>query len=176
MKLVREFINVYYWDLKKWDALHRSRSKRLPIEIDFNKDSYSDITIDYVKKSISKNLSQYLAIFPAELIFKLYDRHGVRLLENNVRVFLSANRKANLEMRKTIKGNKDILFFSFNNGLSVTAEKIEFEGERISKIHDFQVVNGGQTTATIHYCKKRDKRDDGSHISLDNVYVPVKIT
>lgn len=171
-----EFINVYYWDLKKWDALHRSRSKRLPIEIDFNKDSYSDISIDYVKKSINKNLSQYLAIFPAELIFKLYDRHGVRLLENNVRVFLSAKRKANLEMRKTIKGNKDILFFSFNNGLSVTAEKIEFEGERISKIQDFQVVNGGQTTATIHYCKKRDKRDDGSNISLDNVYVPVKIT
>lgn len=173
-----EVVNVHYWDLKKWDALKRSRSKRVPIEVDFAVEPYSSLTVDYVKKAVSKTRFQYLAIFPGELIYRLYDRYGVRLLENNVRVFLSAKKKANLEMRNTIKdrGGDDCLFFSFNNGLSITAEKIEFTDERISKIKDFQIVNGGQTTATIHYCRKRDKYSDGSPISLENVFVPVKIT
>ena len=178
-------LNIYYWDLRKWDTLKRSRSKRVPIEIDFNTSAFSHFKIDFIKKTINSSLSQYLAIFPADLIADLYERHGGRLLENNVRVFLSANRKANQAMRNTLKGRDrnvkintplDVLFFSFNNGLSVTADKIEFTNNKVSKIHDFQIVNGGQTTATIHYSRKRDKKDDGTSVSLENVYVPVKIT
>ena len=91
------------------------------------------------------------------------------MLENNVRVYLSANRKANKAIRDTIS-NEASKFFSFNNGISATAEKILIEKDEIVKIEDFQVVNGGQTTATIHYAKKVEGRD------LSEVFVPVKIT
>ena len=100
---------------------------------------------------------------------------GQKILENNVRVFLSANRKANLAIRNTLKSDENDLFFSFNI-LSVTANKIEIENDKIIKIDDFQIVNGGQTTATIHYASEKDKKEDGSRISLENVFVPVKIT
>ena len=95
-----------------------------------------------------------MAIFPGDLIADLYDEHNTRLLENNVRVFLSATKKANKGIRNTIK-DEAYKFFSFNNGISATAENIETKGNDIVKIHDFQIVNGGQTSATIHYSKKK---------------------
>lgn len=162
-------VNVKYWDLKKWNDLKRSKSKRLPIAIDLTEDDYKSYHLDFVKRTANKNLSQYLVIFPGNLIADLYDYHNTKLLENNVRVFLSANRKANREIRKTI-ANDATKFFSFNNGISATAENIKIENGKILKIEDFQIVNGGQTTATIHYSRKQDKSD------LTNVFVPVKIT
>ena len=79
-------------------------------------------------------------------------------------------------MRKTIK-NAPQNFFSFNNGLSATVQKIIFDKDKkISRLTDFQIVNGGQTTATLHYARERDRYDDGTKVSLDDVYVPVKIT
>ena len=61
-------------------------------------------------------------------------------------------------------------FFSYNNGISATAEEVETQNGRVTKIHDFQIVNGGQTTASIHYSRKKDRK------SLKEVYVAVKIT
>ena len=169
-------INIYYWDLKRWNDLKRSKSKRLPITIDFTDHPYNCYNIDFVKKIVDKSLSQYLAIFPADLIADLYDRYRTSLLENNVRVFLSAKRKANFAIRNTLKSEDSKLFFSFNNGLSATVDKIDIKDNKIIKIHDFQVVNGGQTTASIHYARERDRKKDGNRVSLENVFVPVKIT
>ena len=162
-------INIKYWDLKKWNDLKRSKSKRLPIAIDLNEKDYNSYELDFVRRKANKNLSQYLVIFPANLIADLYDYHNTKLLENNVRVFLSANRKANRAIRKTIADDAN-KFFSFNNGISATAENITIENNKITRIDDFQIVNGGQTTATIHYSRKQDKSD------LTDVFVPVKIT
>ena len=162
-------INIHYWDLKKWNDLKRNKSKRLPVTVDLNEKDYKSYHIDYVKRVADNNMSQYLAIFPANLIADLYDYHTTSLLENNVRVFLSANRKANKAIRNTIK-NEPEKFFSFNNGISATAEKIYFDKDDLKKIEDFQIVNGGQTTASIHYSRKKDRSD------LNRVYVPVKIT
>ena len=162
-------VNVYYWDLKKWNDLKRSKSKRLPIAIDLKEEGFENYNIDFVKKATSRNLNQYLAVFPGELIYDLYDYHNTKLLENNVRLFLSANRKANKAIRETIADDANY-FFSYNNGISATAEKIIIIDNKISKIEDFQIVNGGQTTASIHYAKKIDGSD------LTDVFVPVKIT
>ena len=169
-------ININYWDLQRWSQLRKSKSRREPIDIDLSLDDYKFYDINYVNKSVSKSIINYLAIFPANMIADLYDKYDTRLLEKNVRVFLSAGRKANLAMRKTIK-NDPQNFFSFNNGLSATVQKIIFDNnKKISRLVDFQIVNGGQTTATLHYARERDRYDDGSRVSLENVYVPVKIT
>jgi hypothetical protein len=160
---------VYYWDLQRWNDLKRSKSKREAIDIDFNSDDYSIYNVPYLKRETNAKLSYYLAIFPGDFIADLYDLHNTRLLENNVRVFLSATKKANKGIRDTIK-DEAYKFFSYNNGISATAELIETEGDRVIFIKDFQIVNGGQTTATIHYSRKRDRH------SLQEVYVAVKIT
>lgn len=160
---------INYWDLKRWNDLKRSKSKREPIDIDFSSDEYKDFEVNYLEKNTDDSLTYYLAIFPADLIYELYDTHHTRLLENNVRVFLSATRKANKGIRDTIKENP-FKFFSFNNGISATAESISVSEKKVLLIKDFQIVNGGQTTATIHYSRKKDKS------SLKNVFVAVKIT
>ena len=160
---------IYYWDLQRWNDLKRSKSKREPIDIDFKTDDYKIYNVPFLKKTTQYKLNYFLAIFPGDLIADLYDEHNTRLLENNVRVFLSATKKANKGIRNTIK-DEAYKFFSFNNGISATAETIETKGNDIVKIHDFQIVNGGQTSATIHYSKKKDGN------SLEEVYVAVKIT
>ena len=164
---------IKYWDLKRWNDLKRSKSKRESINIDFKSESYCFYKIPFVKKEILGKMTYYLSIFPGDLIADLYESHNTSLLENNVRVFLSATRKANKAIRQTIGSNdgEDAhKFFSFNNGISATAEEIKIEKGEIVKINDFQIVNGGQTTATIHYSRKRDK------FSLKEVYIAVKIT
>jgi hypothetical protein len=164
---------IYYWDLRRWDAIKRSKSKREPINIDFKSSDFQMYNVPYLHQTTGRELDYYLSIFPGDLIADLYDIHNTRMLENNVRVFLSATKKANKGIRDTIglnEGADAFKFFSYNNGISATAESIEiFEG-RIIRISDFQIVNGGQTTATIHYSRKRDRKN------LKDVYVSVKIT
>jgi hypothetical protein len=164
---------IYYWDMRRWDAMKRSKSKREPINIDFKSNDYTIYKIPFLHKTTGKSIDYFLAIFPADLLADLYDLYNTRLLENNVRVFLSATKKANKGIRQTINGNNGedaYKFFSFNNGLSATAESISFKDGAIERIEDFQIVNGGQTTASIHYSRKRDKAD------LREVFVAVKIT
>ena len=64
------------------------------------------------------------------------------------------------------------MFFSYNNGISATASaiKIDPKTNKIVAIHDFQIVNGGQTTATLYHTRKHLKK------SLSDIYVQVKIT
>lgn len=169
IKSIDKNCRIYYWDLKKWSELKRSKSKRIPINIDFNSRDYNIYNIKYIEEKISNSLSYYLTIFPGSLISEIYDINRTRILENNVRVFLSTSKKTNKEIRKTIKENPSD-FFSFNNGISATAESVKIENGKIVEISDFQIVNGGQTTATIHYTHKIDKTD------IDKVNVAVKIT
>ena len=64
------------------------------------------------------------------------------------------------------------MFFSYNNGISATASSLRFNREtmKIEAITDFQIVNGGQTTATLYHTKKILKK------SLTDVFVQVKIS
>ena len=65
------------------------------------------------------------------------------------------------------------MFFAYNNGLSATAEDVELRHREgiveISALKNLQIVNGGQTTASIHsaYRKKLD---------LSDVFVQVKLS
>ena len=160
---------IYFWDLQKFNDLKRSKNKRLPVEIDFKSDDYNIYEVKYLKKQVSNSINYYLLIFPGNLLSDIYHINKTAVLENNVRVFLSTRRSANTEILKTLKNNPSS-FFSFNNGISATAESILIENDKIIKINDFQIVNGGQTTATIHFASKKEK------VILDDVFVSVKIT
>ena len=117
--------------------------------------------------------SSYLSVIPGTLLAEIYDKHGSRLLEKNVRDFLTFSGKVNKGIRGTIK-NRPEFFFTYNNGIATTANEVEVkmtnDGMKIVKIKDFQIINGGQTTASIFYTKFKDKAD------LSKVFVPMKLT
>jgi hypothetical protein len=164
-----EPIKIEYWDLEKLNDLSKLKSKRVPINIDLNETKYSYAELPALQKIVNSDVTSYLSIFPGAFIADLYDQYHTRLLENNVRVFLSLRRKHNAGMAKSIEREAE-LFFSYNNGLSVTASEIEISDGKIISLTDLQIVNGGQTTATLSYARKKRKLD------LSKVFVQVKLT
>lgn len=115
----------------------------------------------------------YLAIFSGDTLYELYETYGPRILEFNVRAFLQATGKVNRGIRDTIR-DRPGYFMAYNNGISVTADEVRTyvvgSGIVITGFRGMQIVNGGQTTASIHRARKRDRLD------LSRVHVPAKIT
>ena len=112
----------------------------------------------------------YLFAMPADALAEFYDQYGSRLLEQNVRVYLQKKGKINKGIHRTIE-NEPYVFFVYNNGLAITAEKIELssDGSKIVRIHGMQVVNGGQTMACLHQAW-RERKD------ITGISVQVKLT
>lgn len=115
-----------------------------------------------------------LTVFPGEALRFVYEKYGARLLEANVRSFLSASGKVNSGIRKTLKEQPD-QFIAFNNGIVVVADeamlqRTEEGGNGILWLKGMQIVNGGQTTASIYFTKKKNPEVD-----LRNVRVPAKL-
>lgn len=146
-----------------------SQNSKVPVEIDFEEDGFSVPCLRSPKEN--PEYQTYLAIFPGGCLYSLYERFGSRLLEQNVRSFLQFNGKINKGIRKTINERPN-RFLAYNNGLSVTADSLTLDktGKYIAKISNLQIVNGGQTTASIYYTSKKDKA------SLDDILVQAKIS
>lgn len=121
--------------------------------------------------------SSYLAVVPGKLLSDLYLEYGSRLLEGNVRSFLSVRGKVNRSIQSTIK-NYPEMFFAYNNGIAATATEIETKmvesGLIITRLKDLQIVNGGQTTASLANTLLTAKK--GEVINLDCIYVPMKVS
>jgi hypothetical protein len=108
------------------------------------------------------------------LLAALYREYGPRLLEKNVRSFLQAKGKINKSIRQTIL-NEPQRFLAYNNGISATAETVDLERMTnglcfLRGARDLQIVNGGQTTASIYHAVKRD------NVTLEHLTVQVKLT
>ncbi|HWW05884.1 AIPR family protein [Collimonas sp.] len=115
----------------------------------------------------------YLLMVPGNLIADLYDEYGARLFEFNVRSFLQAKGNVNKGLRETLRISPE-RFLAYNNGITATADEIEvatLAGETVIKrIKGLQIVNGAQTTASIHRARKIDR------IAVDQVAVCMKLT
>ena len=122
---------------------------------------------------VSEKVDAYLAIIPGKILAQIYGKYRQGLLEKNVRTFLQFKAKVNQGIRDTIRNSPD-MFFAYNNGISTTAEKVDVEFENgvpyITKIQNWQVVNGGQTTASI-FATSTEKE-----IDLTKVFVQMKIS
>jgi hypothetical protein len=128
--------------------------------------------IEAIKAAEEDNFESYLCVLPAEILAQLYKRYSSRLLEKNVRSFLQF-RGVNLGMRKTLTKDPE-KFIAFNNGLTITAsdkEIVELDNKIfIESLSDFQIVNGGQTTASIYFSQK-----DGIDISKVKVMAKINV-
>lgn len=134
-------------------------------------------SINALKVFNSIDFDVYLFAMKGIWLARLYKDDSSRLLEQNVRSYLKRTAKVNAGILETVKTNAD-QFISFNNGISAVATNITSINEqdqefitKITAIDNFQIVNGGQTTATLYECFK-DKLIN----ELEDVMVPVKMT
>lgn len=145
-------VTHFVWDLSRLFELRSSGSARERIGIDLIKEFGAGIPA--LRVAVQDNLYEgYLAAIGGEMLATLFKRYGARLLEQNVRVFLQARGTVNRGIRDTIRDNPD-RFFAYNNGITATAGSIELRntqfGCEIVRIEDLQIVNGGQTTSSLH--------------------------
>ena len=164
-------ITYHIWDILRLNQILNSGSKRETIEINFQNEFDKLIPCLEISDG-NPDYKTVLAVFPGKVLADLYGKYGARLLERNVRTFLQARGKVNKGIRATLNTEPD-MFLAYNNGITGTAESIEFAesngGTGIKFLKDFQVVNGGQTTASLYHTLKNDKVD------LTDTFVQAKI-
>lgn len=161
------------WDIERLFRVCCSEQGRQVIEIDFTEYCEGGIPCLEASSAMTEQYSSYLGVIPGKVLADIYDKYGSKLLEGNVRSFLSTKVAVNKKIRATILNSPE-MFFAFNNGISATAMDVQIEttnqGKFIKFARDFQIINGGQTTASISNARYKDKA------SLDNIYVQMKLT
>lgn len=199
-RITDKTVELNVWDVSRIYDLVRSSIQKESVEILFSEFGiigipcvkaveYTDVVADidtvpdYDKnRSESKpdnivTYSSYLAVVPGRVLNDLYLEYGSKLLEGNVRSFLSVRGKVNKRIQATIK-NYPEMFFAYNNGIAATATEIDTimtaEGPVITRIKDLQIVNGGQTTASIANAVLTAKKTE--MVDLSSLYVPMKIS
>ena len=115
----------------------------------------------------------YVGMLPGTVLARIYDEHGQQLIERNVRSFLQAKNAVNKGIRDTVRDEPE-MFMAYNNGISTVATWIEADQldnglVSVYKLHGWQIVNGGQTTASLTNAFK-------SKLDLSQVFVPIKLT
>lgn len=160
------------WDLERLYRAAGEEVTRERIEIDFSKLLGAPIPALEMKPPPAE-YQTFLLVLPGQTICRLYEEFGARLFEFNVRSFLQARGNVNKGLRETLRAEPD-RFLAYNNGLTATADEIEVgqhHGETvIRKLRGLQIVNGAQTTASIHRASKIDKMD------ISRVAVSMKLT
>lgn len=184
-KILDKDTSIEIWDLERLRDLDRSGA------------DYEEFTVDLLKlgggiRALPANVSEdgmstYLGVLPGSLLSAIYDEFGQRLLESNVRTFLDFRAATNKGMRKTLCVEPEH-FFAYNNGLTVTATDLSTEtvgGQLlITELENMQIVNGGQTTASIYFSprdrkgsvKGAEKEYYFRDIDLTQVNIQMKLT
>lgn len=166
-------VTLDIWDIERFYETYASNSSEI-IEIetkDFNCDG-----IQFLKADIGTNANYdaYLGIVPGKFLADIYDAYGSKLLQGNIRAFLSIRGKVNKGIRETIIKSPEN-FFTYNNGIAVVARFVRFsdDGTKIVYLKDPQIINGGQTTASLANAVIKNEIKEGG---MDNLFVPMKLT
>lgn len=164
-------ITHHMWDIERIERLVNSGRLEESITIDLG-----DFGGPLPCLRVSVPQGEYeclLTSIPGRLLSELYDKYGSKLLQRNVRAFLQNRSKVNKGISRTVRENPE-RFLAYNNGISATATRVTFSQEEsalnILTMHNLQIVNGGQTTASLHHASRRGGMD------LGDIQVPAKIT
>lgn len=166
-------VEVHLWDIGRLARMEASTKGREEIEINFNSEYGRGIPALPAGLESNARYESFMCVMPGTILAALYDRFGGRILEQNVRAFLGEGRKVNKGIRETLR-NEPSMFFAFNNGLTVTVSDLTLEREEngqsvITAAKGLQVVNGGQTTASLYWARK-------AGMDLSQVFVQMKLS
>lgn len=174
-------INVQIWDIDRIYQLISADQESGTIQIDFEKDFGETFDLMFVpdpkQDGVKDSFDCYIGFISADLLAQAYDKWGPKLVERNVRSFLQAKGNTNKGIRETLRSPEEKqMFVVYNNGISSVARAGEIEqvvdGLNIFKVRTldgWQIVNGGQTTASIHQAYQ-------SGVDLRDVYIQTKLT
>ena len=159
------------------ERLHRHWSEGKPrdeLVVDFAEVCGSPLPCVFVPGDTDE-YDYALTAVPGEALRFLYERFGARLLEANVRSFLSVKGKGvNAGIQNTLRTAPG-RFMAYNNGIVLVADEMRLEkaadgSPGIAWLKGMQIVNGGQTTASLFFAKRKFPETD-----LGRVRVPAKV-
>lgn len=162
------------WDLERICQFIFQKKTHEDLVIRFqNKYNYP---LSMIKVKPENNIYDcYIGVISGQCLAEIYRDEGQKLIEKNVRSFLQATGKINQGLKTTLSKESE-MFMAYNNGISTTAKSIVIDEQKsndtfviIKEIADWQIVNGGQTTASIYNALK-------SNIDIRNVNVQIKLT
>lgn len=162
------------WTLERfYESYISSKNERIHI----NCKDWGIDGIQCIKANVSSSnvFDSYMGVVPGLLLAKLFKKYQSPLLEGNIRCFLSARGKINKSIKSTIIGEHPENFFTYNNGIAVISNSVKLskDGRNITEFDGFQIVNGGQTTASLTNALIKGEAPAGN---LDKIYVPMKLT
>lgn len=162
----------HIWDIARFNDALSSRTGREALTVDFG--GLVAGGVPCLKASLNQaEYSGYLCVLPGDALARMYEEYGSRLLEGNVRSFLGKAVKVNKAIRETVLRSPE-MFFAFNNGIAATATSVTThdttDGPRLLSATDLQIVNGGQTTASLALARRKDGAD------LAGIFVQMKLS
>lgn len=158
-------VDEQVWGLERLYEHFMSGREHEPVVLDF-----SDAPISLTRSATGEGFRSFLGVMPATKLAAVYREHGGRLLEGNVRSFLTLRSIVNKSIRETILRSPE-RFFIYNNGIACTAKDLVFNAKgQLVQATDFQIINGGQTTASLARAVHSDKAD------LSAIQVALKLT
>lgn len=165
-------VSYHIWDVSRLQRQQSSRGHKEILDINFPETYGAGISCLPAHLG-SDSYKSYLIVIPATILSSMYEKYGARLLEQNVRCFLQARGNVNKGIRSTII-NEPQMFFAYNNGITATAQEVEVRqgdaGLEVVRMKDLQIVNGGQTTASLFHTSRKDKA------SLEGIFVQMKLS
>lgn len=169
-------VELNVWHMERFLELEEARDTE-PIRINI-KEEFGVPGIPCIEGKVGDDLGYkaYIAIIPGKLLADIYISYGSKVLEGNVRAFLgtSGSKSVNSGIKRTII-NEPSRFFTYNNGIATTASFANVENVdgqyMITELEDFQIINGGQTTASLAEAVLKK-----NNVLLEGIFVPMKLT
>jgi hypothetical protein len=161
-------------DFSRYVEIQNAQGGTEPIELDVAELNEGKLLSCLDAHDGDETVKSYLIVMPGSLLVKIYGLHGAKLMEQNVRTFLQARTKTNQGIIDTAR-NSPGMFFAYNNGITATASGVDLVKDSngiqgIEKIQNLQIVNGGQTTASLLYASDRGTAD------LSRIFVQMKLS
>lgn len=174
IKIDKISVKFDVWDLERiCQSLYRNKSHE-DLVIRFQNKYNNPLKMIKVKQDTDV-YDCYIGVISGQCLAEIYRDEGQKLIEKNVRSFLQATGKINQGIKKTLIEEPE-MFMTYNNGISTTAKSIVIDEEKsdedfvvIKEIVDWQIVNGGQTTASIHNALQ-------TGVDISQVNVQIKLT
>ena len=168
-------VNFVSWDINRLYTNLHDGMDHLSVDIDLLDDPDYEYKIPFIEMSSEvESYQTYIAMLPGEFLFNLYENFNTDLLQSNVR-FFKGKKGCNKGIFETLK-TKPHRFLAYNNGITATAKAVlaDYNEDQqtglLKYIENFQILNGGQTTASIYYAKK-----ENPSIDLSTVFVQMKL-
>ena len=185
-------VEYHIWDARRIMQQDNIMRGKVPVVVDFDAEYNSPLPC-IMMPDVSESVNCYLAIIPGTVLADIYHKYHQQILEKNVRTFLQFKGASNKGIRDTLIGHRPTaaqlrkgdlprdpepdMFFAYNNGISTTASEVVIKetegGQFITCIKDWQIVNGGQTTASISTVMSMKDVDKAK---LSHVYVSMKVS